>query len=152
MIAARQIEMLARESGIPDELVPSVSKLFRRVLDKQAMDERLNYQHINDAARWDFPFSQPAISLVESGRYYPSISCTLYGVVLSLGTAGTSTTTVEVKKNGTVVDSVSLGSGGHYALETFNTHFRKLTDYASVKTTAVGTGAKDLVALLLFKP
>lgn len=48
MIAARQLELLARESGIPNELVPSVSKLFRRVLDKQAIDERLNYQWIAD--------------------------------------------------------------------------------------------------------
>lgn len=48
MIAGRQLDMLARESGIPDELVPSVSKLLRKILDKQAIDERLNYQWIVD--------------------------------------------------------------------------------------------------------
>lgn len=80
----------------------------------------------------------------ESGRWYPRRTATLTAVVASLGTAGSSSTVVEVSVNGGVQATVTLGSGVNLGNDTAAAVLVADTDYLTVAATSVGTGAADL--------
>ena len=93
-----------------------------------------------------------------SGRDAPVGSVTnLVGLILQLEVAGTSTTTVQVRKNGSVVgSSLSLGSGVHWNGQTMSIACTPDTpstqgDYWQVEVTAAGTGAAQLTSRLVFQ-
>lgn len=95
-------------------------------------------------------FSQALLSVDESGRYYPPIPCRLVGVVATLATAGSSTTTVQVAVNGGVQGTVSLVSGDHFQAIPMANGLAADVDYVTVETTAVGAGAAGLVVSVRF--
>lgn len=91
-------------------------------------------------------FSMPgAVVLDTSGRYYPTTSVKALYFKVSLKTTGTTTTTVVLKKNGTTVATVSLASGVQENSVAVSTTWTP-DDYATVQTTAAGTGALGLTA------
>lgn len=62
----------------------------------------------------------------------------------SLGTAGSTNTTIDVKKNGTTLQTITLGNGVSTASVAINTAFTADTDVLTFAITAVGTGAQNL--------
>lgn len=48
MLPLGYLEGEARASGIPDDLITPLSSLIRKIMDKQAIDERLNYQWLTE--------------------------------------------------------------------------------------------------------
>ncbi len=91
------------------------------------------------------PFSLPGpVTVAESGRYYPAIQRRVVQIAASLSTPGTSTTTVEWRKNDGVAATLSLASGVSLVTATVSVDMAD-TDYLTMATTAAGTGAKGLV-------
>lgn len=94
----------------------------------------------------DIIFDYPgAFATVTSARVYPKNTYRISGLSASLGTTGSSTTTVSVSKNGSTIATVNLGSGVAYG----NTLITPVTingrtDYWQITISAVGTGAVDL--------
>lgn len=91
-----------------------------------------------------FTASGDVATFTGTSRYYLDMAGTVKVARASLGTAGSTTTTAVVKKNGTIIATVSLGS-------TVNTLAVQpevsvsTGDFLTVDVTAAGTGAKDLV-------
>jgi hypothetical protein len=91
------------------------------------------------------------VATVTSARVYPKNTFYVIGLAVSLATAGTTTTTVAVLKNGSSLGSVSLGSGVHYGYTGDGTNaaitatvINGRTDYYQIQITAVGSGSSDL--------
>lgn len=90
------------------------------------------------------PFSMGgALVAATSGRWYAPAAAAPSTVRASLGTAGTTTTTVVLMKNGADVATLNLTSGVATTTQGYSTAFAA-GDYFQVRTTAVGTGATDL--------
>ncbi len=90
------------------------------------------------------PFSAPGpVVAIASGRYYPEAAIRINTVLMSLKTAGSTTTTAVLQKNGATVATLSLAASATYVALPVNINFLK-TDYASLEITAAGTGAYDL--------
>jgi len=92
-------------------------------------------------------FSMPGpLVIATSGRLYPSVAVFALWGSISLGTAGSTTTTVVLYKNGAQVATASLAAGVSLVERTGidpGIAFA-VGDYASLATTAVGIGAADL--------
>lgn len=80
----------------------------------------------------------------ESPRWYPRITASLYEVLVSLGTAGSSDTDVEVYVNGGLQGTITLGSGVNVAIGYFSNALAANTDWLTVAVTTVGTGAENI--------
>lgn len=74
----------------------------------------------------------------------------LVKVVCSLVTAGTTTTTVQIKKNGSTVVTVNLGSGVTLDETIANVEFGKDSDALSITVSAAGSGAAGLTVQTRF--
>jgi hypothetical protein len=97
-------------------------------------------------------FSQFAMSVAESERYNVEDPFRLTQVDATLLTAGTTTTTVEVRKNGSSAQTLTLTSGVSHVVEFPTTVSFVRGDKLTVKTTAVGTGATGLYVNLIGGP
>lgn len=90
-----------------------------------------------------FTMSGPVTTLSGTQRYYAGASGTVTLSRASLGTVGTSTTTVVVKKNGTTVITLSLTSGTA-TITSSATVSLATGDYLTIDVTTAGTGAQNL--------
>lgn len=101
------------------------------------------------------PFSNgdkdTAPTVVESGVYELRTSNYLGVWVARLAVAGTSSTTVDVKLDGVVLDTFTLGSGATRDELDLSAYFGETAQDVTVETTAVGTGAKGLTILAPIK-
>lgn len=79
-----------------------------------------------------------------SPKAYLRVDSRLVNIVCSLGTAGTSTTTVQVKKNGTTIATVNLTSGATFSRARAAEMFVADTDALTVTISAVGSAAANL--------
>lgn len=79
-----------------------------------------------------------------SARWYPRRTARLVRVLVSLATAGTSNTVVTVYVNNGSQGTVTLASGVNRASAAFDNVLAADSDFLTVATTTVGTGAKDL--------
>lgn len=96
-------------------------------------------------------FSLPgALVASTSPRGYVRNTSRLVNVVVSLGTAGSSTTTVLVKKNGSTIETITLGSGVNFDRTRTSVSFTADSDYMTVTVSGVGTGAADLTVQARF--
>lgn len=97
----------------------------------------------------------PASGDVSDRFYIPETSYLVKGY-LSITTAGSSTSTIDVFRNGAAITpaaSFSAASSVHTATITPRQKFvAEDGDYVTVKATTVGTGAAGFVALLVFQP
>lgn len=85
-----------------------------------------------------------ALTATTSPRWYSRHGGRLVKVVVSLATAGTSTTTVTIYRNDVSVGTVDLLSGEQYKTLTLNVALVADVDHLRVGVTTVGTGAKDI--------
>jgi len=79
-----------------------------------------------------------------SARWYPRRTATLTQVIVSLATAGTTSTIVTVYVNGGSQGTITLASGVNKNTGTFNNVLVVDTDYLTVAATTVGTAAANL--------
>ena len=93
----------------------------------------------------EFTPSGSAVAVTPRGRrYYPWATVTLYEVLVSLDTAGTSTTTVKIYINGGLWATINLAAGDNLALVAMDNILQANIDYLQVEVSAAGAGAKDL--------
>lgn len=95
----------------------------------------------------DIPFSYAGgLVASTSPRWYAPRALTLTKVFGSLGTAGTSTTTINIKLNGTTVATLSFTSGTQTnSTTTISTaNLAADTDYVTVEIATAGTSAANL--------
>lgn len=108
-----------------------------------------------DAEERSFPLGVGGTVIVTTTPpEYPPFTATVVGVRVSLGTAGTTTTTARILKNGTAVtdSSVSLTSGETDSGRLyFPMGWVKNTDYLELEVTAAGTGAANLNYALYYR-
>ena len=92
-----------------------------------------------------------AVSTSEvSGRYYPLRRGKLAFVLCTLTTAGSSSTVVSIKKNGSEITTVTLASSDTFEAKTLATTFSVGVDYLTVAATTAGTGAEGLTVQARF--
>lgn len=139
----------------PSNLKPSYKKdneaIWREIRKLWLAARKRNF-----GERYDVPFSLPGnIYVSESGRYYlPNSGGRLAEILVSLRVAGSTTTTIEVRKNGTLITggSVNLVAASNQIIKMgFDEQAGGNTDYWTVAVTAAGTGAKFLTTQLRFK-
>lgn len=106
-------------------------------------------------------FSQPTIEVKDSGVIFPSDYGRLQSVLATLKTAGSSSTTFQIKINNSAVTfsqsggtssstvTLSAGQGAIFGMTTSQVDVWP-TYTVQMSTTGVGTGATDLVVKLVF--
>lgn len=109
--------------------------ILQRILDYV---EKLLYVTIG-------PFSLATPTVLVSAEDEPWRNCLLTDLVMRLQAAGTTTTTVEVYKNTTLIATLSLASGATRTSAKVSVPLVAGTDAIHVKCTAAGTGASGLV-------
>lgn len=103
------------------------------------------------ASRPSVVFSLPgSVAASTSGPWVADAGTTLVSVRALLGTAGSSSTTVVVKVNGTSVGTVTLASGDTSERADINAALVADTDVVTMAVTAAGTGAADLTVIARF--
>lgn len=85
-----------------------------------------------------------AVAADLSNVYEPAVRLTLLGARSRLATAGSSTTTVTIYKNGSSIGTISWGSGETLSVTTFEVGFVADTDLLQVRCTTAGTDAKGI--------
>lgn len=142
--AIRRLRERLIAHGIEVGVAQSLSDAFADVFSDIADSERNNYDVIERNTAIIMPFSfNGAFTASTSPPWYPQHTALITKIHCALGTTGSSTTTVQLKVNGSVVASVNLGSGVPYNSATLS---KKVFWYDSVTCTvsAAGTGAADL--------
>ena len=99
---------------------------------------------INDSIPWGF--TGTLIASTSTSPYVPKVNLSVSGFSAILTTPGSTTTTVTLSQNGTVVGTVNLTSGQTYNYELFNPSllFLARTDIMVVTIQTLGTGAAGL--------
>jgi hypothetical protein len=94
-------------------------------------------------------FSYPGVvaNNVESGPFYPAPASSVIFIFcrVSATTTGSGDTTIELRVNGSPLDSVTLPSGSVTVIKAIAIPLAADTDFLTVKTTALGTGLADVV-------
>lgn len=134
---------------LPPEFEREIARLKKRVSDL----ERLLNEVTSGARDHGLPFVLAGtLYVVESPPWTPRFATRAVDVILLLGTAGTDTTSVEVRKNGNVLGSgMGLESGETIKRYTISSPFTPNEDLLTVAVTAAGTGAEDLDVIVRFR-
>lgn len=82
-------------------------------------------------------------------RIYTPVAITLQRIACYLGGAGSTSTTVVVKKNGSSTLNTSTITGGNTYINTVTSISLVANDYITIDVTAAGTGATDLYVILI---
>ena len=131
--------------------LPDVRVLLRNLERRLSILERRIREQQGAAFNDETVFSLPeAVAASTSPKAYLRADCRMVNVVASLGTAGSSTTTVQVKKNGSTVVTLTLAASATFTRTRANVGFIEDTDYITVTVSAAGTGAKDLTVQARF--
>lgn len=91
-----------------------------------------------------------ALTVSTSDPYVPQERGTLSTVACVLGTAGSSSTVVSIKKNGSEITTVTLASSDTYEQKNIGTKFAVDTDKLTIGITTAGTAADGLVVIATF--
>lgn len=131
----------------PPSVAKDLSTLKKRVSDLErrldALTSPNNYLGI--------PFSLGGrIYLSESPPWTSPIKLRISTMVVMLGVAGTSTTTVALRVNGSTVTSVSLSAGETFKRVTLSKFVVPDVDFVKMAITAAGESAEDLDAIIRF--
>jgi hypothetical protein len=82
-------------------------------------------------------------ALVGKAKWVPGLKLNCTSIVAVLNTAGASNTTIDVKRNGAVIQTVIIPANSqHFAVE--GTFTLEANDAVSVDVTVPGSGASDL--------
>lgn len=86
----------------------------------------------------------------ESARWYPPATITVVSYIASLDTAGSTTSTIIVKRNGSTVKTISMTSGEQFEAGELVLAVNP-EDYLQVEITVAGTGAVGLDVQLRYQ-
>lgn len=134
---------------LPPEYAREVGRLKNRVL---ALEKRLG--ELERGARdHGLPFVvSGGLYVVESPPWTPRFLTRAVDVIALLGTAGTSTTSIEIRKNGSPIGAgLGLASGETVKRFTLSSPFSPDEDLLTVAITAAGAGAQDLDVIVRFR-
>lgn len=137
------------EKLLPPEFDREVGRLKNRVL---ALEKRLG--ELERGARdHGLPFTLPGPILVEeSPPWTPRFTTRAVEIVALLGIAGSTATTLEVRKNGDPIGGgFSLEAGKTVRRFSTSSAFRADVDLLTVAVTAAGTDAEDLDVIVRFR-
>lgn len=124
---------------------PDIRATVRSILTRLDLLERRLARLVAFRLVVDIPFTLVDVSVSTSPRYYFAVpGAQVFEVAVSLGTAGSSTTTVTVMKNGNVIATVTLAAGATFKLTKVTSDFTGNQDALTVAVTGAGTGALDL--------
>lgn len=131
----------------PPTLPSDVSSLKKRVTDLE--------RKLNNASGLNpylgVPFSLAGTIFVsESPPWSSPVKLRISSLAVLLGTAGSSTTTVALKINGSTVATVNVAAGEKSRKLTISQQLAPDQDVVSVACTASGNGAKDLDVIVRF--
>jgi len=146
MMTTAQLESLCRDSNVPDDLVTPLTNVLRKILNQQTVDERLNYRFIANQRIPDF-YQDGALTVSSSGVWSPRFPLEMVGVQLDLDVAGSTSTVVEVQKNGSLYESAITIPASTTMLDYFFNNpftFNGRTDRMKYAVTTAGTGATSL--------
>jgi len=122
-----------------------LERLVRRVEDLERRLRTANTERPLPLEPLEATFSHAGTpTTAASARWYPRRTATLTQVLVSLATAGTTSTIVTVYVNGGSQGTITLASGVNKNTATFDDVLVADTDHLTVAATTVGTGAKDL--------
>lgn len=130
---------------------------IRRVLDSLGRRVGILERRVNPSAvaagggsNDEIIFSYPgALSVNESPPVKLRYDGFLASVAIALTTAGSSTTTIQIKRNGTVIATLTVGSGVADSVPAVNVRVFG-EDRLSVRISGVGTGAAGLTVMARF--
>jgi len=134
---------------LPPEIEREIGRLKHRVL---ALERRLG--ELERGARdHGLPFViDGGVFVKESPPWTPRFLTRAVDVVALLGTAGASTTTIEVRKNGAAIGAgLSLGPDETVKRFTLSSPFAADQDLLTVAVVTAGTGAEDLDVIVRFR-
>lgn len=136
---------MARTLVLPD-VVPMVRDLARRVgiLERRTIDRGAD-------TRREIVFTLPgALIGSTSPKYYVRDGGLVTSVLCSLGTAGSTSTTVQIKRDGVVVRTITLAAGVTVARAVPQVPLGADQEALTVTVSAAGTGARDLTVQVRF--
>lgn len=134
---------------LPPEIEREIGRLKKRVTDL----ERVLGEVLSGARDHGLPFviSGPVFEK-ESPPWTPRFATRAVDIVALLGTAGTTATTIEVRKNGAAQGAgLSLGADETVKRFTLSTPFAADQDLLTVAVTGAGAGAEDLDVIVRFR-
>lgn len=134
---------------LPPEYAREVGRLKNRVL---ALEKRLG--ELERGARdHGLPFTiDGTVFVKESPPWTPRFLTRAVDVIALLGTAGTTATSIEIRKNGTPISGgFSLAADETVKRFTLSSPFSPDEDLLTVAVTAAGAGAQDLDVIVRFR-
>ena len=133
---------------LPPEIDREIGRLKKRVSDL----ERVLGEVLSGARDHGLPFViDGSVFEKESPPWTPRFTTRVVQVIALLGTAGTSTTTLEIRKNGNSVGTVALGADETVKRFTTSSAFAADQDLLTVAVTGAGLGAQDLDVIVRFR-
>lgn len=140
--------------GVLAKLPKDMTGVLRTLFMKHAQDEQLNYdaieRRISGAVELIYS-STTAITTAVSNPQRAKYGGTLGDVLCLLGTAGSTSTTVTIYKDGASVGTCVIASSAVLGTATLNTAIAS-TDIITVAATTIGTGAAKLTVYLATGP
>lgn len=132
-------------------LLPEIGRILAGFERRLAIIERRIRTPPTFPTETELIFSLPGVVLVStSPKAYLRADSRLVNIVCSLGTTGTSTTTVQIKKNGSTIATVTLTSGVGFSRIRAGETFIADSDAVTVNVSGAGTGAAGLIVQLRF--
>lgn len=134
---------------LPPEIAREISRLKKRVSDL----ERELGDLLRGARDHGLPFVIDGPVIVrESPPWTPRFTTRAVDVIALLGTPGTSSTSIEVRKNGSPVGAgLSLGPDETVKRFSLSSAFAADEDLLTVAVTVAGSGAEDLDVIVRFR-
>lgn len=136
---------MSRGLTLPD-VAGQIGVLKQRVTDLERQLSRV----IDLLSDQGLPFNLPgSVTETESDPWTARSKIRLSEAVILLGTAGSTTTTVKVKVNGTAIGTFSMGADEVGPRKFLMSHtLAPDQDVVTVEVTAAGTGAENLDVIL----
>lgn len=130
----------------PPSVSGELSSLKKRVSDlERRLDDLTKHKYLG------IPFSLGGpIYISESPPWSSPVKLRISSMVVILGSAGTTTTTVELKVNDATVITVSLGAEEIFKRVTLSKPLAPDVDFVKVAVTAAGETAKNLDVIIRF--
>lgn len=125
---------------------PDIRATIRDILKRLDLLERRLARLVSFRLVVDVPFTLAGGVVVSaSPSYYFAVpGAQVFEVAVSLGLAGTTSTTVTIMKNGNVIATITLTAGQTFKLTKVVSDFTGNQDRLTVAVTAAGDGAGNL--------
>lgn len=134
---------------LPPEIEREIGKLKKRVTDL----ERVLGEVLSGARDHGLPFViDGPVTVDESAPWTPRFTTRAVDVIALLGTAGETSTVIELRKNGAAQGAgLTLAAGETVKRFTLSSPFSPDEDLLTVAVTSAGAGAEDLDVIVRFR-